>query len=577
MNAPALANQIQPERPISDPTKLPEFGQRLTFIDGVESAEKIGRKPSYVWFSEADAQHIAAFQSHNGLKVYVLHTQFGSSLPIFGELLRRLKMIGLPLTRLLVDTTVIRAVYPARKAATSQLGGALAGPKNSVASVLDDQLATWIADKVSDLHIELRVGEPARFRVRKKGMLVNEPSRPYDDALNMVRAIYNSMADQQTTDRTFNARAPQMASIERETGGATVKLRFQSMPAYPGDSVDVTIRLHRDDPHGHSATLSELGYEESHVELLQTMMKLPYGAIIIAGITGSGKTTTLKAMLDEMSKKKPNKKYISVESPPEYLMPAITQVPAKDSEPEVMKAIMAGLVRADPDVIMMGEVRNAGSSEFLTQMIETGHKMLATTHTDSIFGIPQRLHHLGVPRHTMGYSKYFSGLMCQALVPTLCPSCKVPFRDDESLEPREKQALSARIQGAVDYCGFTIPNNDPIESLLYMNGGGCEACGGDGWAGRTVCAEMTIPDQKTQDMIAAGKDNEARARWRADSRGREDSIANPRMDGRPVLDHAIVKMLRGSVSPVDIEDDFGPMDFEAKTSGRRPHSEGAAE
>jgi len=372
------------------------------------------------------------------------------------------------------------------------------------------------------------------------------------------------MADQTTVDLAFDISRTQKASVERAINGRAIKLRVQTLPAYPGKSFDAIIRIHIDDPNSEPASLRDLGYEDSHCDMLEQMMMLPSGAIVIAGITGSGKTTTLKAMLDYMARSKPYKKYISVESPPEYLMRLVTQISAKDEDKKFMTDIMGALVRADPDVIMMGEVRNAGSGEFLTQMNETGHVMLATVHTDSIFGIPPRLSRLGVDRPTMGYAKYFSGLMCQRLVQTLCPHCKTTVQVDSAASDEAKsknwRILSATAKALM---GGNLKHDAPLEDLVRLRGAGCKSCYGTGWSGRTVCAEMVTPDEDTMSLVAQGRDNDARSFWRSAMMRREDSFDKPNMHGRTMLEHALIKILRGELSPFDVQDEFGPIDYEA--------------
>jgi len=274
------------------------------------------------------------------------------------------------------------------------------------------------------------------------------------------------------------------------------------------------------------------------------MRSSPHGLIVIAGETGSGKTTTLQTIMHMIRSADFGLKLISIEDPPEYVLEGVTQIPVArrrdkpDENPFI--APMRHTMRMDPDVIMIGEIRDNITAELMTGMVTSGHKALTTIHTESALGIIGRLRSMNVDPGVLGGRGFLSGLVFQTLVPTLCPHCKIEF----SLDP---DSISSPLGKRVSHV------TKPGDTLFVESKGGCKQCKFTGISGRTVCAEMVIPDNVIRDAILCGDMRKAREHW-VSLRDLRDPNS---MIGATALDHAILKMRCGEVSPQAVEGALG--------------------
>jgi type II secretory ATPase GspE/PulE/Tfp pilus assembly ATPase PilB-like protein len=230
------------------------------------------------------------------------------------------------------------------------------------------------------------------------------------------------------------------------------------------------------------------------------------------------------------------KHIITVEDPPEYPMPGIVQTPVANASTEqersaaFQQAIKAAM-RLDPNVIMIGEMRDPPSARLGVQAAMTGHQVWTTVHANNAFSIVDRMVDLGVPLSTMTDPTIVTGLICQRLLKVLCAHCKKPFArvmDRYDAEDR-RRALSAA----------------PVADI-FVAGDGCTACNGTGIAGRTVVAEVAVPDPDLMKLLRHGEKQHAMQNWR--SRG------HPSM-----LDSAVRKIAEGICDPFQAEEEVGPL------------------
>ncbi|MEJ6002644.1 GspE/PulE family protein [Paucibacter soli] len=397
-------------------------------------------------------------------------------------------------------------------------------------------------ERVSDIHIETR-GSGAMVRFRINGRLrKHSDSWTADYVMTLARALH-TMADEESKSPTFNTDA--QLSVTRELpNGAKVKLRAQLSPAYPDGAIDIVIRVLMVDAKAQVRSLADLGYSSDHIAMLEYMRASPHGLIVIAGETGSGKTTTLQTIMHMIRSTDHGLKLISIEDPPEYVLEGVTQIPVArrrdkpDENPFV--APMRNTMRMDPDVIMLGEIRDSITADLMTGMVTSGHKALTTIHTESALGIIGRLRNMGVDPDVLGARGFLSGLVFQTLVPTLCPHCKVEF---ESRPDLVAGPLGDRVRHVAK----------PGDTLFVESETGCKHCKFTGIVGRTVCAEMVVPDNVIREAIMAGDMRKAREHWR----GLRDLDDQDSMLGATALDHAIQKMRRGDVSPISVESSLG--------------------
>ena len=265
---------------------------------------------------------------------------------------------------------------------------------------------------------------------------------------------------------------------------------------------------------------------------LELMKQCPTGIIVIGGPTGSGKSTTLQRVLASIIREDAGKKHvITVEDPPEYPILGAVQTPVTNAqtEEERSKAFQVAIksaMRLDPDVIMIGEVRDTPSARLAVQAAMTGHQVWTTVHANNALAILDRMIDLGVPLELLADASIITGLICQRLLKVLCPLCKTPIN---SVLERYSQADLQRIMSVAEL------------DKVYVIGHGCENCRETGIVGRTVVAETVLTDDKLLSFIRQRDKLSALAYWRNELRG------------LTMKDHALLKISQGTVDPFQTE------------------------
>lgn len=404
----------------------------------------------------------------------------------------------------------------------------------------------------SDIHIEKRASR-GLVRLRVRGDLERySDSWDGEYVMRMARALH-AIADEDSKDTTFTVNG-QMGVSRTLPSGARVKLRVQVSPAYPDDSIDIVIRVLRVAAEAKVKSLEDLGYAPEHVAGFEYMLSEPNGLIAVVGTTGSGKSTTQQTCMAYIYERNPGSKLLSIEDPPEYVMHGVTQIPVARRRNETENPfipMMKAAMRMDPDGVMVGEVRDSASANALVGMVQSGHKVLTTMHTSSALGAVPRLREMGVEASVIGDRGFISGLIYQTLVPELCDHCKRDY-DPTSLEGGLTAAMHERIRHVIKPGDMLFVRADSRPNSPD-NPNKCRHCGGRGIKGRTVCAEMVIPDDTIRKCIRDDNMNQAYEHWRGLRAGKSaDSML-----GATALEHGILKMRRGDVSPVDVEKSLG--------------------
>lgn len=425
--------------------------------------------------------------------------------------------------------------------------------KNDLNDLFIEIVSYALKENVSDIHIEKR-STRSLIRMRKHGQLIEFREISNLTADRLCRVIFNVLAENR--DVVFNEELYQPASVNTMIGGEEVKLRYQSLPVYPG-GFDVVLRVLPIGSDEEKITpLEELGYSPSQVKTLLEITNRPVGALVIAGTTGSGKSTTLKNLLMYVNNARHYRvKIFTIEDPPEYKIPRVSQIPVvrRDGDDPNVSPFLAPLVatmRADPDILMIGEVRDLFTGDGLKKATQSGHQVLTTVHATSALGIVERLADFGISPTVMGSPEFLNGLIYQKLVPLLCEHCSVLFRDvlSSSRATTLETELAQRLERVADL------GHHPIRIRSET---GCPKCKHMGIVGRTVCSEIIAPDYamlkhfRNQDLL------EAKFYWRNLSDQDPDSED---MTGKTVLEHALLKMRLGLVSPLDIENVLGRVD-----------------
>lgn len=485
------------------------------------------------------------------------------------------------------------------------------GEDNETKKQVDEIFEYAVRNDSSDIHIEVDDNQ-AKIRMRIKGDIVPYgPSIFKEKGETYARMIYQVNASEKggQADTEFNPSIPQDGVFEKEIDGKRIRVRIASMPIFPR-GFQMVCRILVDDTSKKILTLEDLGYSFKERDDIDRMNANSEGAIIIAGVTGSGKSTTLKTMIEKKIVDREFKiKVITIEDPPEYTIKGAQQVPitrdaVKGGEDGAKKAYlktMQAAVRSDPDVIMIGEVRDTLSANTLRSATESGHGVFATVHASGIFNIIGRLKNFELDEDVITAPKFISGLIYQKLIKKLCDQCSVPLENGNKipqqnnyidiivalfdtfsnkelnmsllseLEQKMPEDLNlVRYLQDLGYINareakrvmdtFNEINNEEKNLELYyrilsvcdknelkslrFKGSGCEHCKYSGYSGRMVCAETLVPDDKILEILAEGNISKAKNYWKR------------YLNGRTANEDAIFKMKEGTVDPKDVENIF---------------------
>lgn len=455
-----------------------------------------------------------------------------------------------------VEQNVVNALYDRRANADTQKASS---DDSIVIGVFDIILQNALANDVSDIHIEVRP-TAGTIRMRKNGeMMEYNPSNRlnFNDSFNLCSVLYNVLAT--TKSVSFDPRDCQQAAINYTVKDQELKLRYQSVPAYP-DGFDVILRVL---PVGRSeefVPLQKLGYTEQQVKELVNISSRPVGSLIIAGVTGSGKSTTLKNLLMYINANAGFKiKIYSIEDPPEYNIAKITQIPVvipKDFDPNVHESPFAkpikACMRGDPDIIMIGEVRDKITGDLTKKAVQSGHQVLTTVHATSALGIIERFLDFGLSRSVLGAPDFLTGLLYQKLLPLVCPHCAIDLKELINSEEVTMEDIQLH-----DRIASNIGSDISKATLKLRSPEGCEQCGYQGIKGRSVCAEVIMLDLRMIELISADRTIDLIKYWRGLS---DNDLFSLNMRGKTCMEHGFQKVISGLVSPYDLESAFKPLD-----------------
>ncbi len=376
----------------------------------------------------------------------------------------------------------------------------------------------------SDIHI-VKDDESMRVRYRLDGLLQTVAVRP-PERFASVSSRIKLMANL----NIMESRLPQDGRLTVTLGGRDVHIRLSTVPLIRGESLVLRIfqkaeNLIRPD---------NLGFPQSTVKALRRILAAPHGLLLTTGPTGSGKTTTLGTFLTEI--KEDYRQITTIEDPVEYIIPGIEQIQVNEAIGLTFESLLRRVLRQDPDVMMVGEIRDPETAMLAVRAALTGHLVLATLHTLDAPSAISRLTDMGVPPYLL--SAVLKGVLAQRLVRRLCPVCgflSAADTDERSLAA----AYGISESGGRIFADEQI-RPESVRNLRFGRAKGCSACGKTGYSGRIAVSEWFSPDEKTSATIASGH-------WRPDGEERENLFGYV-----PMLRDAFAKAAMGITTVEEI-------------------------
>ncbi len=337
-------------------------------------------------------------------------------------------------------------------------------------------LTQGIHDRASDIHIEPAEGE-VRVRYRIDGLLHTAMTVPKQAYLPLV-SRFKVMSRMNVAER----RAPQDGSFQMSGDGRTVDFRVSTIPVIYGERVALRLL----DKSQAILTLPQLGMDAGTLERYERLIRFPYGIILVSGPTGSGKTTTLVSSIALLNALDRN--IITVEDPVEYQIPGVSQMAVNPRAGVTFATALRAIVRQDPDIIMVGEIRDAETAEIATHASLTGHLVFSTIHTNDAPSVVTRLLDMGVEPFLIASS--LAGALAQRLVRVLCPDCKRPAEPIPEVE--------AALRGAAG----------PEETVQVYEPVGCARCRYTGYRGRAGIFELMVMSSRLRGLVVRRADAE---------------------------------------------------------------------
>ncbi len=346
--------------------------------------------------------------------------------------------------------------------------------------LVNQVIARAVERGASDVHIE-----PGRdavaIRYRVDGFLQQERTVPITSRAALTTRV-KIMAKLDIAER----RLPQDGRIKTVVRGVEIDIRVSTIPTAFGESVVLRIldrtRVELD--------FAKLGLGGTTETGLRRLMSLPNGIVLVTGPTGSGKTTTLYTALKNLNR--PELKLFTVEDPIEYQLPGINQVQVQPQIGFDFPVALRSILRQDPDIVMIGEIRDLETARIAIQAALTGHLVFSTLHTNSAIAAITRLIDIGLERYLLAST--IAGVMAQRLVRKLCPSCSRPFEESHLAQhPRELAVPSERSGPALSNRRVAV---------------GCSACGNVGYLGRTTISELLVIDDELRHVVGRRSDDQ---------------------------------------------------------------------
>jgi type IV pilus assembly protein PilB len=344
-----------------------------------------------------------------------------------------------------------------------------------VVRLVETVIFTALERRASDIHIEARETEVA-VKYRIDGVLQHAMQPIAKEWHSTVISRIKVLSDLDIAER----RVPQDGRFRVKYKGRFIDLRVSIMPASHGE--DAVLRVLDKETLSekfHNLTLDVVGFSPEETRRFRRYIREPYGMVLVTGPTGSGKTTTLYAAINEI--KSDEDKFVTIEDPVEYQVRGITQIPVNEKKGLTFARGLRSILRHDPDKIMVGEIRDQETAQIAIQSALTGHLVFTTVHANNVTDVIGRFINMGVEPYN--FVSALNCIMAQRLVRVICPNCKRP----KKYSPEELQ--EANVDSAV-WGGVT-----------FAEGAGCLECSGTGYHGRTAICELLDLTDRIREMI----------------------------------------------------------------------------
>ena len=341
--------------------------------------------------------------------------------------------------------------------------------KLPIVEIVNEIIIDATKNRASDIHID-PFNDVLKIRIRIDGTLIDYATVPNDYKKNLVTRI-KIIAGMNITEN----RLPQDGAIKTSLNGIPLDMRVSSLPTNNGEKIVIRILDYSMSIQG----LEKLGFTKDNFEKIMKMINLPNGIILVTGATGTGKSTTVYSILQRLNREEAN--VITVEDPVEMDIPGVNQVQVNSEIGLTFANVLRSILRQDPDIIMIGEIRDDETATIAVRASVTGHLVLSTIHTNNSLNTIERLLDMEVERYLLAAS--LSGIISQKRARKLCPHC----RKKSTPTPYEKYLFKKNL--GVDL------------NEIYVAGDGCDNCM-NGYRGRIAIHEVLLIDEDIRDAIS---------------------------------------------------------------------------
>ena len=489
--------------------------------------------PAY-HLTEKQRRH-AALLSQDGFGILLINQEDVFN-PAVMQLRETARLRNFPIKREIeVGLEVIRNVYTAREQSLGRQGRRTSIPvQERFLALLQDAAYR----RASDIHMMIGRFE-ATIKMRVDGVLVKYRTLPAEEAHAICVAAFNLAEASDANYRPLEYQAARLSKLRVNLPSEIMSVRLQFNPMLQGGRYMVARLLYEETSAAVGKTFREMGFLSLHERAFRQMRRRAYGVNILSGPTGSGKSTTLKRCLETLHEERGGRcSILTIEDPPEYTIMGAAQFPvlnatSDEERREKFRLAIVGALRSDPDVMMIGEMRDQASTSLAFQAAMTGHQVWTTLHSNDSLAILDRLRDLHVEAYKLMDATLVTGLVSQRLVRKVCPHC--------SMGPEEAVRRGIVLQEEVEDISWLIGAGGKVK---FANPDGCDRCQG-GFAGREIIAETVVPDHELLKHYMEGRKREAHAYWME------------ALGGITMVEHGIIKVFQGVSDPRDVMEKVG--------------------